>query len=79
MDTRININNSYLEYSKEILNAISYEPEIIHILLEKLGITTQQFYNYLSGNEIASIEFYINALEIAKELTKKDVKVYKKQ
>ena len=77
MDAKINIPKSNLEYSKEIMNAVSATPEVIHTLLEQLGVTTQQFYNYICGNEVANIEFYTNALEIAKELTKEDAKVYK--
>jgi len=58
-----------LEYCKIIIDAIQQNPTIINQILEELELSEEEFFNYISGEKIANITFYDQAINLIKEKT----------
>ena len=56
-----------LEYSKLIVEEIRKEPNRLPILLDKLGITKEEFYSLISSQKKGNITFYDESLQILKK------------
>ena len=56
-----------LNYSKNIINEIYNNPEILDELLDELEIDEKDFYDKLSGDKDANITFYDQALILTKK------------
>lgn len=72
MNTKLDLQNAegkrllqknYLDYSRQIIEIISDNPEILPKLLETLDVSLEQFYKYISGEENANITFYDKAYD----------------
>lgn len=59
-----------LDYSKEIINILKDDPQILSELLEQLELTEQDFYEYLSGDKKGNITLYDETLNQVTHLTK---------
>ena len=55
-----------LNYSKEITNELKKNPDLINEIIEKLGVTQEDLYKYLSGEELANISIYDEAYLLVK-------------
>lgn len=61
-----------LEYSKEIINEIEKNSNILPELLQALEITETEFFSYLSGEEHSDITVYDQALVLIKSMNQKN-------
>ena len=59
-----------LEYSKEIINILKDDPQILSELLEQLELTEQDFYKYISGDKNGNITLYDETLNQVTHLTR---------
>ena len=55
-----------LEYSKLIIDEIKKEPNRLPALLDKLGITKEEFYALISYEKKGNITFYDESLKLLK-------------
>jgi hypothetical protein len=66
---KIAYEKSLLSYSNAITNILSAHPDIVQELTDRLEVTEDLFWKYVSREETIDITFYDAALGIAQELT----------
>ena len=59
------------EYASEIINIIKNNPSIYNDLLKDVELTSNEFFNYLSGDVDGNIIIYDYLLDKSKKLVKK--------
>ena len=62
------LEKTLLEYSKYIIQHLEEDPTLLIELLEKLEITEEEFYEYISGDKKGNIALYDQALCLTKQL-----------
>ena len=60
-----------LEYSKQIINLLQNQPQILPELIEQLELTEKDLFELLSGDKKGNITLYNETLKEAYNLTKK--------
>ena len=59
-----------LEYSKEIIDGLVNNPDILFQVLDNLEITEEDFFSYLSGEKKGNIAVYDQALLLVRKRIK---------
>lgn len=62
-----------LDYSKEIINVLKSNPQIISDITDYLEVNENYFFELLSGEKKGNISFYDEALKSVYDLVNKDV------
>lgn len=55
-----------LDYSKNIIDIIMKEPNLLYYILDSMQLSEDEFFKYLSGDEKANIVVYDQMLVLAK-------------
>ena len=66
------LEETILGYSKEIIQDLQDNPEIIHKLVDMLEVTEDELLAYLSGELTANITLYDQTLTLTKNLAKEE-------
>lgn len=66
------LEETILGYSKEIIQGLQDNPEIIHKLVDMLEVTEDELLAYLSGELTANITLYDQTLTLTKNLVKEE-------
>lgn len=59
-----------LDYSQNILNILTSNPQVVPVVAEQLELTEEQLFALLSGDKMGNITFYEEALGLVNELTR---------